>query len=111
MGRPRKNPYNFARHIEEDYHFYEIINDDHWWVEQFCAHIKGHHPNIVPAVLKACTSHDGKAYPPFADAFPHFEGVDGAEKAMKMMDPNNADTNAFAPNPWCVIEHMRRELS
>lgn len=111
MARRRKNTYTFARHIEEDYDFYEVVNEDHDWVESFCANIKDFHADIIPAVVKACTSCDGKSYPPFLDAFPHLDGVDGAEKAKKLMMPNNADSSSLAPNPWCVIEHIRRELT
>ncbi len=109
MGRPRKNPYTFARHVDEDWDFYQTVNTAYNFVEDWCADFLRHHRGTLrhQTIVDATRSHDG-AYPPFGDAQQALVSV-GGESIYKLMW--TGQDGPHAANKWCVIEHVNRILT
>lgn len=112
MGRPKtKNKYTFARHVNEDWDFYETVNTAYDHVDKWCDDFLSYHRGTRrhDIIVKATTSFDGN-YPPFGDAIEAMAAVAGGASIYNLMW-NGQEDGPHSASKWCVVKHVNDRLT
>lgn len=111
MGRPRKNPYTFARHLAEDWDFYETVNTTYDFVDDWLdGFLMLHRGTPRHKVIVEATTAPSKGYPPFGDAQKALTSLIGGEHIYNLMW-RGQDDEGRAASKWCVVSHVNRRLA